>query len=59
MKVGAPRETFEAEARVAMTPDSALQLQKIGHTCFIESGAGLAAGFTDAAYQPVDLPILD
>ena len=36
MKIGAPKETFEGEARVAMTPDSALQLQKIGHTCFIE-----------------------
>ena len=51
MKIGAPKETFEGEARVAMTPDSALQLQKIGHTCFIEAGAGLAAGFTDAAYE--------
>jgi H+-translocating NAD(P) transhydrogenase subunit alpha len=59
MKVGAPRETFEAEARVAMTPDSALQLQKIGHTCFIESGAGLAAGFTDAAYEAAGVTKVD
>ena len=44
MKIGAPKETFEAEARVALTPDSAQQLQKIGHSCFIESGAGLKAG---------------
>jgi NAD(P) transhydrogenase subunit alpha len=59
MKVGAPRETFEAEARVAMTPDSALQLQKIGHTCFIESGAGLAAGFTDAAYEAAGVTLVN
>ena len=26
MKIGAPKETFEAEARVAMTPDSAAQM---------------------------------
>ena len=51
MKIGSLKETAEAEARVAMTPDSALQLQKLGHTCFIESGAGLAAGFTDTAYE--------
>jgi NAD(P) transhydrogenase subunit alpha len=51
MKIGAPREILTGEARVAMTPDSALQLQKIGHACFIETGAGLAAGFSDAAYE--------
>ena len=59
MKIGAPKETFEAEARVAMTPDSALQLQKIGHTCFIEAGAGLAAGFTDAAYEAAGVTLLN
>ena len=59
MKIGAPKETFEAEARVAMTPDSALQLQKIGHTCFIESGAGLAAGFSDTAYEAAGVTLVD
>ena len=59
MKIGAPKETFEAEARVAMTPDSALQLQKIGHTCFIESGAGLAAGFSDTAYKSAGVTLVD
>jgi NAD(P) transhydrogenase subunit alpha len=59
MKIGAPKETFEGEARVAMTPDSALQLQKIGHTCFIEAGAGLAAGFTDAAYEAAGVTLVN
>ena len=59
MKIGAPKETFKGEARVAMTPDSALQLQKIGHTCLIESGAGLAAGFTDAAYEAAGVTLLE
>jgi Alanine dehydrogenase/PNT, N-terminal domain len=40
MKIGAPREVFPCEARVAMTPESALQLQKMGHVCFVEAGAG-------------------
>ena len=40
MKIGAPKEVFPGEARVAMTPDSAAALQKLGHTCFIEAGAG-------------------
>src|SRR3954468_7386119 len=59
MKIGAPKETFEGEARVAMTPESALQLQKIGHTCFIEAGAGLAAGFSDLAYEAAGVTIIN
>ena len=38
MKIGTPKEVFEGENRVAMTPDSALQLQKLGYECAIESG---------------------
>jgi len=58
LKVGAPKEIFEGEARVAMTPDSALQLQKLGHECFIETGAGLKAGFTDAAYEAANVTVI-
>ncbi len=57
MKIGTPKETFEGENRVAMTPDSALQLQKLGHTCIIESGAGEKAGFADAAYKEAGVEI--
>ena len=45
MKIGTPKEVLEGEARVAMTPDSARQLQKLGHECIIETGAGIRAGF--------------
>jgi NAD(P) transhydrogenase subunit alpha len=41
-----------------MTPDSAVQLQKLGHECLIESGAGLAAGFSDAAYEAAGVTIV-
>ncbi len=58
MKIGAPAEIFEGEARVAMTPDSASQLQKLGHTCVIEAGAGLRAGFSDAAYQAAGVEVV-
>jgi len=51
MKIGAPKELSAGEARVALTPESAQRLQKLGHTCLVESGAGLAAGFSDAAYE--------
>ncbi len=58
MKIGAPKETFEGEARVAMTPDSAVQLKKLGHDCFIEAGAGAKAGFSDAAYAAVGVTVV-
>ena len=51
MKIGAPKETFAGENRVAMTPESAQHIQKLGHSCVIEAGAGEKAGFTDAAYD--------
>ncbi|MFM2301997.1 MAG: hypothetical protein RLZZ84_1733 [Pseudomonadota bacterium] len=45
------------EARVALTPDSAVQLQKLGHTCLVESGAGLLAGFSDEAYRAAGVEV--
>jgi H+-translocating NAD(P) transhydrogenase subunit alpha len=58
MKIGAAREIFPGENRVAMTPDSALQLQKLGHVCVIESGAGSASGFEDAAYVAAGVEVV-
>lgn len=58
MKIGAPKEIFEGEARVAMTPDSALQLQKLGYSCLIETGAGEKAGFSDSAYQEAGVEVV-
>ncbi|MBZ4021344.1 NAD(P)(+) transhydrogenase (Re/Si-specific) subunit alpha [Rhodobacter sp. TJ_12] len=58
MKIGAPKEIFEGEARVALTPDSAVQLQKLGHECYVEAGAGHAAGFADSAYEAVGVTVV-
>ena len=58
MKIGTPKEVFEGEARVAMTPDSAKQLQKLGHDCVVEAGAGLAAGFADSAYKEAGVEVV-
>ena len=59
MRIGSPREVFSGEARVAMTPDSALQLQKLGYECLIETGAGSAAGFSDDAYRAAGVTVVD
>ena len=58
MKIGALAEIFPGETRVAMTPDSALQLQKLGHACCIQSGAGARAGFSDALYAAAGVEVL-
>ncbi len=58
MKIGTPKEIFDGEARVAMTPDSAKLLQKLGHDCVIETGAGAAAGFSDAAYKDAGVDVV-
>jgi NAD(P) transhydrogenase subunit alpha len=58
MKIGALKEAFPSEARVAMTPDSALQLQKLGHMCFVESGGGAGAGISDAAYTAAGVSVV-
>ena len=58
MKIGTPKEVFDGENRVAMTPESALQLQKLGHECVIETGAGDNAGFSDAAYKEAGVEVV-
>nr|WP_216602414.1 Re/Si-specific NAD(P)(+) transhydrogenase subunit alpha [Ruegeria atlantica] len=58
VKIGTPKEILDGENRVAMTPDSAVQLQKLGYECLIEKGAGAAAGFSDAAYEAVGVEVV-
>ena len=58
LKIGAPKEVFAGENRVAMTPSSALALQKLGYDCVIESGAGLAARFSDADYKAAGVEVV-
>lgn len=58
LKIGTPKETFPGENRVAMTPESAKQLQKLGFSCLVQSGAGTAAGFSDQAYEEAGVEIV-
>ncbi|MCP5038882.1 MAG: Re/Si-specific NAD(P)(+) transhydrogenase subunit alpha, partial [Rhodobacteraceae bacterium] len=58
MKIGTPKEAFKGENRVAMTPDSAALLQKLGYECAIETKAGLAAGFSDAVYEAAGVEVV-
>ncbi|WP_170413400.1 hypothetical protein [Ruegeria atlantica] len=44
MKLGKPRGIYDGENGIAMTPDSALQLQKLGYERLIEKGPGGRGG---------------
>lgn len=58
MLIGCPKETTTDEKRVALTPESALQLQKLGYDCMIEAGAGIGARFSDAAYEKAGVKVV-
>ncbi|MDO4997817.1 MAG: Re/Si-specific NAD(P)(+) transhydrogenase subunit alpha [Neisseria sp.] len=51
MRIGIPSESLAGETRVAATPATVAQLQKLGFEVAVQSGAGVAAGLLDAAYQ--------
>ncbi len=59
MKIGVPNEIHENERRVAMTPDTAARLQKLGFECAIEAGAGARANFSDEAYREAGVSVVD
>jgi NAD(P) transhydrogenase subunit alpha len=51
MQIGIPREIQENENRVAATPNTVELLIKQGFTFLVETNAGIAASFSDHAYQ--------
>ena len=50
MLVSVPKEVYAGERRVALTPETAKHLIKLGHDLVIESGAGVAANYSDQMY---------
>ena len=50
MIIGIPHESHVGETRVAATPLTVGALIKLGYSVVVESGAGDASSFSDAAY---------
>lgn len=50
MIIGIPRESLTGETRVAATPQTVGQIIKLGYEVVVETGAGAASSFSDAAY---------
>lgn len=59
MIIGSVKETRESENRVALSPAVCKQFIKSGFQCVIESGAGAAAFFSDAAYREAGASIAE
>lgn len=51
MEIGVPKETKDQEFRVGLSPSSVRVLTERGHQVFVETQAGMGAGFTDEDYQ--------
>jgi len=58
MRIGVPKEIKTNENRIALVPAGAEALIAAGHEVFIEKGAGLGSGFSDALYKEVGAKIL-
>ena len=58
MLIGVPTETYAGEKRVAMTPETASHVIKLGHTLCVQSGAGIAANIADELYEQAGVEVL-
>lgn len=59
MQIGIPAETLAGETRVAATPETVKKLVAAGHVLQVQSGAGVPASVTDAAYEAAGARIVD
>lgn len=59
MKIGCVKEIKNNEFRVGLTPDNVKSYANVGHTVYIEKGAGLGSGFTDEEYAASGAVMID
>ena len=51
MNIAIPKERRDLELRVGLTPYGVELLTRAGHVCYVETQAGLGAGFSDQHYE--------
>jgi NAD(P) transhydrogenase subunit alpha len=59
VRIGIPRESRPGETLVAATTITAAQLESLGYDVCVESGAGVAADQTDAAFTDAGVRVTD
>jgi hypothetical protein len=59
LTIGVPREIFQNERRVALTPAVAQNLTKKGFNVLVEENAGLQAKFSNDQYEQVGAKVVN
>ena len=59
MKIGCVKEIKNNEFRVGLTPDNARAYIAAGHPVYVEKGAGIGSGFSDAEYESAGAVLID
>ncbi|MGI9500299.1 MAG: Re/Si-specific NAD(P)(+) transhydrogenase subunit alpha [Geminicoccaceae bacterium] len=59
MTIGVPKETQKDEKRVALTPETATRIGKLGYELRIQKGAGAGANFSDETYREAGVKVVD
>ena len=59
MKIGCVKEIKNNEYRVGLTPDNVKAYVAAGHHVYMEKGAGMGSGFSDAEYVEAGASLLD
>jgi NAD(P) transhydrogenase subunit alpha len=58
MRIGIPKEPYEAQTLVSASPDTVGKLIKLGYDVCVESGAGVRASYYDDAYEAAGATIV-
>jgi alanine dehydrogenase len=58
MEIGVPKEIKDQEFRVGLTPSSVRVLSERNHVVFVQTNAGVGAGFSDGDYQKAGAKIV-
>jgi len=59
VKIGIPQEIMTGEGRVPLTPVACKSLVDAGHCVFVQKGAGINSGYSDAEYQQSGAELVD
>lgn len=59
MIISIPNESYDGEKRVALTPESATHILKLGHSLRIQAGAGRDAEFSDQDYIDAGVDVIE
>ena len=57
MLIGVPKETWVGELRTALVPQNAKKFIELGLSIVVETGTGVASGYTDSMYEEVGVKI--